>query len=188
MNVIFRGECSVEGCRNTEVTCGLCRQHYNARYYARRVAKRKLVHFTRLCPVCGRYFELTDTRQLYDTVQCRRRMEYMRRKDKRLRVYEPTPLRVSSAVTDSDVGALAVESVLGDLATVDVTVPVEYFTIKDVVDQQCGVCTVCGESILLPNGDVDFKSVKPLWRIPLDEGGVKTLANRCLVHCSCVGR
>lgn len=187
MAVLFKGVCEVEGCSRVEVARGLCRHHYNQRYKAKLKEQRSLVRYTRLCVVCGRYFECKTPQQLYDSVRCRKRMEYMRSRNPKLRGSAPSPIRVTSGSFTDDRGEIAVEGVLAR-ESVDTSVPSEYFTQADIVSAQKGKCPKCGESILDESGCVDVFHTVPVWVIPLSEGGSKTLDNRRIFHVGCVER
>lgn len=192
VSAIVKGTCSVDGCDRVEWSRGLCHSHYDKAYSMRKKLARGSITYTRLCPSCGRYFETNRKNQLYDTAKCRKRVNNIRYSHPELRsLYEkPNPAKVvasHSNVSDVNVDAYIKEFLEKD-AGVYTSVPDEFFTLSDVVNQQNGKCPLCGKSIVDEYGGLDELHTQARWIKPLFEGGLKSLSNREIVHMTCATR
>lgn len=160
--------CSVPGCGERAVAKGLCRSHYNRRYYSGHPLKPNL---SRLCPQCMEYFAPSRKDQAFCSGRCR--TAYCR-----AHAADPVahPLRPRTPVFDNTV----------ELAEpVRVATPTMMFTLDDVWRHCGGRCAVCGEPVDLGLPAVSPLGAEAVWRVDPTDGGVPCLENRLIIHHAC---
>lgn len=141
--------------------------HYMRKYRTGSAERRLRV---RPCVVCMVPIWLEGQDRLTCSDACRKKLERMRRKGVRPRVetlkardFTPERPRPKPVVSES-------------------------FTVADVWARSDGTCPWCGGPLDRGLPAWDAMAGVPAWRVPLSDGGERSLRNRIIVHRSCWNR
>lgn len=153
----------IEGCYHDALCKGLCRKHYDS---LRNNGVPVLEGRSRICPVCGGWFQLERSTKMFCSPACRLKYMRLKRKGKAPRLAKREPKAKSVKRRHTPV--------------------VEMFTDADVWRESGGVCIECGRRVELGKSPLSPDALASAWLVPLEKGGVASLDNRVLLHCRCV--
>lgn len=168
---LAEGECSVNGCDGPVHAHGMCRSHYDRwRRSGSGARKRRM---SRACLACGSFFETERRDKAFCSARCRKRFQRLKAEGA---APNRTPQPLKSVLWEPRSNAR-----VGRRGSV----PTGFWTAEDEWNACSHTCPVCGlpldRSVDVLSDDFPVGA----WRVPLEQGGENSLANRIVVHRRC---